>query len=243
MIVLTRDSAGNQAWRAQLERHGADVYELPCLETLAAAPNADIQEAFDRIHGFSWIIFPNPASVQYFMELANELGHGLRSFTGAWIAAHDHSTADVIKSLGLVVNFVPSRPDGAILGRELKKVKSRHVLVLRSTPGEHPAAPVLRSRASKVTELPVFQTRPVTTPDDDFHDHLRGGRVERIVFASPSAVVGFLHRVTDQVALELARLAPAVAIGTSTADALTQAGFRNVIVAEQPSVRTILQTA
>jgi uroporphyrinogen III methyltransferase/synthase len=243
VIVLTRDAAGNQAWRSQLERHGAGVYELPCLETLASTPTPEVQATFDRIHQFSWIIFPNPASVQYFMELANELGLGLRDFTGAWIATHDHGTADIVKSLGLVVNFVPSRPDGAILGRELKKVKSRHILVLRSSPGEHPATSVLRGRSSQVTELPVFQTRPVTAPDPDFHDHLRAGRVERIVFASPSSVVGFLHRVTDSVALELARLAPVIAIGKSTADALEQAGFRNVIVADQPSVRTILQMA
>jgi uroporphyrinogen III methyltransferase/synthase len=243
LIVLTRDTTGNQAWRAQLERHGAGIYELPCLETLASSPTPDIQAAFDRIHEFSWLVFPNPTSVQYFMELATELGHGLRSFTGAWIAAHDHGTADVIKSLGLVVNFVPSRPDGAILGRELKRVKSRHILVVRSTPGEHPATSILRGRSSQVTDLPVFQTRPVTTPDLDFHDLIRAGHIAHIVFASPSSVVGFLHRVTDQVALELARTAPVVAIGEATVEALTQAGFRNVIVAEQPSVRSILQTA
>lgn len=241
LVVLTRDSTGNAAWRAQLERHGLSIYELPCIETTAATPTPEIEQAFDHIKDYSWLIFTSPTGVRYFLELAATMGLPLRSIAGTWIATVGLQTADALRSLGLPVTFVPSRQTAATLARELKKVKSRQILFLRTGLGATEPVEILRSRSAKVTDLTIYQTLPVTDPDPGFNQLIRDGDIGRLIFASPSAVHGFTQRVGDPVVLELARNTPAVAIGPTTAQAATAAGFRRLHTAAKPSVSAIME--
>lgn len=240
LVVLTRHESGNAAWRPQLERHGLTIYELPCIETTVAEPTPEIEQAFERIKDYSWLIFTSPAGVSYFVELAAALGLPLRSIAGTWIAAVGHQTADTLRSLGLPVTFVPSRGTAATLARELKKVKSRHILFLRTSIGASDPIDILRSRSAKVTDLAVYQTVPITAPDPGFNQLLRDGDIGRLIFASPSAVHGFAQRVNDSVVFELALNLPTVAIGPTTAAAASEAGFRRLIAADKPSVSAIV---
>jgi uroporphyrinogen III methyltransferase/synthase len=238
LIVLTRDEQGNRIWRQQLEPHGAQVYELACVEHLPAELTVDIESALTRIKDYSWIIFTSPESVSYLVEHAAALGLGRRALTTAWIAAASPAAADVIKSLGLVVQFVPSRPDA--LGRELKRVKSRHHLVVRATPsGDEPAA-TLRRRSGQVTDLRLYQTLPLGVPDPGLRQLLLDGEVAQLVFDSSEAVAGFTYRVSDRNALGAARRIPAVAIGPGAAATLRHAGFVDVRPVSQATVRNLL---
>lgn len=241
LVVLTRDNSGNAAWRPQLERHGLSIYELPCIETAAAEPTPEIEQAFDHIKNFSWLIFTSPTGVRYFLELAATMGLPLRSIAGTWIAAVGLQTADALRSLGLPVTFVPSRQTAATLARELKKVKSRHILFLRTGIGAGEPVEILRSRSAKVTDLAVYQTIPLTDPDPGFNQLMRDGDIGRLIFASPSAVHGFTRRVSDPVVLELALETPAVAIGPTTASAASESGFRRLHTAQKPSVSAIME--
>jgi len=242
MVVLTRDEPGNAAWRRRLETHGLAIYELPCIVTAAADLTPNIEDTLSHIRDFNWLVFTSAAGVRYFLELMSGLGLPLRALTGAWIAAVGVQTADAIRSLGLPVTFTPSRGTAATLAQELKRVKSRRILFLRTSIGADEPIAILRGRSADVTDLPVYQTRPREDPDPGFYQLVRDRDISRLVFASPSAVQGFgLRLATEPVVLELAHELPVVAIGPTTAAAAEAAGFRQLHVAEQPSVSAILE--
>jgi uroporphyrinogen III methyltransferase/synthase len=240
LVVLTRDAQGNRVWRRQLEAYGAPVYELECVEYGPAPLNNDIESALSRIKQYAWIIFTSPESVTYLLDHAAELGIGPRAFTSAWIATSNIQTADVLKSLGLVVHFMPSRPDAATLARELKRVKSRDHLVLRSSPSAGEPADTLRQRSGRVTDLRLYTAQPLGTPDPGLRQLLVDGDIAQLVFDSSEAIAGFTYRVADPVALAHARRLPAVAIGPGAAATLRHAGFTDVRPVTQATVRSLI---
>ncbi|HEY2004613.1 MAG TPA: uroporphyrinogen-III synthase [Candidatus Saccharimonadia bacterium] len=241
LVVLTRDEAGNAVWRRQLEAHGLAIYGLPCIETAAAELTPDIERTFEHIRDYHWLVFSSAAGVRYFLELMSKLGLPLRALTGAWIAAVGTQTADAIRSLGLPVTFTPSRQTASTLAQELKRVKSRRILFLRTGIAADEPIAILRGRSADVTDLPIYQTLPREDPDPGFNQLVRDHEISHIVFASPSAVHGFGLRLADPIVLELAHDLPTVAIGPTTAQAAEQAGFRQLHVAARPSVSAILK--
>jgi uroporphyrinogen III methyltransferase/synthase len=242
--VLTRDDTSNRAWRRQLEHHGAHIYELPCVHHVTADPTEDIAAMLERLYEYHWIVFADALSAQHFLDLVSRAGIGLRPLTGAWIATSDHATADMLKSLGLVVSFIPSRPDSVTLGREIKRIKSRRILLPHAGPTTHTVlGDTLRRRSGDVSDLFVTRPAPRTDPDDSFMQLVRQKQVGQLVFASHSAVTGFIHRVSDPVTLELARELPAVAVGNTVRMALEQAYFRHIRHIDQPTAKAILGPA
>lgn len=240
-VVITRTSAGNQTWRPLLENKGRTVYDLPCIETTPTPLTPEIHDAFSRFGEFDWVIFTSAAGVQHFAQLAVDSGLNRRHLTSVWYAAVGPQTGDAIRSLGLGVAFTPSEANAATLARELKKVKSRRILLLHTSIAPPEAAQILRGRSATVTSLPIYRTTPIADPDAGFNQLLREGSVGHIVFASPSSVDGFTRRVADPVALELARDLPAIAIGESVAAELAAGGFRQIHISTRPSLEAVME--
>ena len=243
MIVLTRDEAGNAAWQRQFDAAGIETYNLPAIETSVSDITPEIEEALMHLGNYSWIIFPSPVAAQHFAELTAELGLPLRNVTKSWIATDSQNTADIIRAMKLVVAFVPSRPHPGVLAKELKRVKSRDILYLRTHHGPAETVDILRTRSARVTDLAVSQARPLIERDLGLGQLLRDGEITRLVFAQPASVEGFWNRVGESVALEVARGLPAVAIGDDVAQSLAAADFRDIRPVQTATVRTIAEAA
>jgi uroporphyrinogen III methyltransferase / synthase len=239
MIVLTRDEAGNAAWQRQFTAAGIETYNLPAVETTVADITPEVEEALMHLGEYSWIIVPGPTAAQHFAELTAELGLPLRNVTQSWIATDSQNTADIIRSMKLVVAFVPSRPHPGVLAKELKRVKSRNILYLRTHHGPAEAVDILRRRSARVTDLAVSQARPLTERDLGLGQLLRDGEITRLVFSQPASVAGFWQRVGESVALEIAQGLPAVAVGSDVADTLAASGFRDIRPVQSATVRAI----
>jgi uroporphyrinogen III methyltransferase/synthase len=224
-----------------MQSRGLKVYHLPCIEIQPTPLSPEIQDALEQFTAYQWAVFTSAAGVKRFAELAVEAGLDRRKLTAAWYAAVGNQTADALKFLGLVVKFTPSESNAATLARELKRVKSRQILLLRTSIAPPEAADILRRRGAHVIDLPIYQTLPVTEPDPGFTQLLREGSVSGLVFASPSAVTGFVQRLSDPVALELARDIPSAAIGPTVAATLSGHDFRAVRTAPRPSLEAALE--
>ncbi len=107
--------------------------------------------------------------------------------------------------------------------------------MLRTNIASDTLARTLRRRGAEVTELPIYQTRLREDADPAFSQLLQAGGAHYLVFASPSAVHGFIRRITHD-DLRRAKSLPAVAIGPSVAAALEQMGFSSIHQAAQPNV-------
>jgi uroporphyrinogen III methyltransferase/synthase len=238
VVVITRDPRGYAQWRPALESRNFRVYESACIKTVPTELDETSVAILGDIKTFDWIVFTSATAIRAFASLASQGGVSSRTLTSIRMAAVGDQTADQIKALGFVVSFTPSRPDARTLGKELKPVKNLRLLLPRAVVTPMELTDILTGRSAEVIDMPVYETIPVTDEDTQLDQLLLDQSVKAVIFASPSAVTGFLAR-TMAVPGSITKTVPVVAIGRSTADALASAGFTNIHTSDAPTIESI----
>ena len=136
-ILLTRPKELISGMAARLRKMGAEVLEMPAIETVPIEPNPLLEDCFTD--GFDdclkkdpdescdpgktpgkidWIVFTSPAGVRIFMEwfLAD---HDIRALAGIRFAVIGEGSAKKLRQYGIRHDFMPTVYDGETLGREL----------------------------------------------------------------------------------------------------------------------------
>jgi len=174
------------------------------------------------------IAFTSVRGVERFFALAQAAGDDLREAT---IFAGGPATADAVRAHGCACVVPADGSGGAALARAVLAASPRPTAVLFACAEERHGAfeAELRQHAVDVHALPVYRlvpVAPVAAPPLD-------GRA--IVFTSPSAVRAFAARAHDA-------KARCIAIGPTTAAALTAAGLRCSAVAATPTAADLIPT-
>jgi uroporphyrinogen III methyltransferase / synthase len=237
-IVLTRAPEESAELARALESLGAEVILLP---TVAFAPPEDWQkldEQLRRLDAFDAILFLSKNAVRYIFERCAQLGIKCEMVESPnrFIAAVGPATAQALTEKGLRVNYVAKNQTGESLVRELREsLVGRRVLLPRSDRGDDRVPTALREIGATVTEVIAYRTAAPAALDPAILVRVRGGEVDAVVFASPSA----FHNLRDSVgSADTARLSARtqfVAIGPTTAAAIRESGSRVAIEAEEAS--------
>lgn len=236
--MLTRTAANNRTWAAYLSKFGVRTYSLPTIVTKQANPTPELEQILRHLEQFDWLIFTSAAGVRHTHTLLKRLGVSLTNAKRPAVATIGDQTATEAEQAGWRVASLPSQAEAITLAKELAPVEGKSILILRADIATEQLPAMLRSRGGTVTDLVVYQTQLRTDPDPTFSQLLQEGRIRCITFASPSAVHGFTQRVLPN-DLHLARVLPVIAIGSTTALALEQAGFSQMRVASHPSIQAI----
>lgn len=236
LIALTRDASGNQAWQPHLVALGARVYSLPTIETAPLPLSPDVANVARNLNRFDWLVLTSAASLRYLLEQAS--GSGGPPLGSVKLAVIGPATAAAARQAELRVAFQPSHADSKTLARELDILPSGRVVWPHSTRAPQDLARILRSRGAEITEIPLYETRALETPDPEMNRLLQEKAVGCLVFASPSAAEGFGRRVSGE-SFRLAQTVPALAAGRGIAERLMQAGFTCVHTSDQPSISGI----
>ena len=241
LIVLTRTDAGNRAWTAHLARRGAKTYSFPAIGASKSPLTPELEQALCRLAQFDWLILPSATGVRFAVATLAELGIDLTHWPVPRIAVIGKQSAATAHQAGLMVSLRPSQANSTALANELPDVTGRHILTLRSDIAPGGLVTTLRRRGADVTDLTVYQTHLRTEPDPIFSHLLKENEVRFLVFASPSAVRGFIRRLTTS-ELKLAKNLSSISIGPSVTATLQQSGFSQVHQAAQPSIESVHQT-
>jgi uroporphyrinogen-III synthase len=236
--VLTRDSRANRRWSHLLRTYGLSPYSFPCISTIPATLTPDITSTLRNLSFFDWIIFTSAAGVRHFMSLSTAQGTPFEVSALPKIAGVGKRTAEEIKKLGRVTDFIPQTQNADTLATTLKNVAGKRLLIIQGSRTSSQPAQILTNRLAQVTTLPLYETRLNSRHSPKLESLIATKQVGHIVFASPSAVQGFVSRLTPP-SLATVLALPALAIGTTTAQGLRQAGFRDVRVALEPTPAAI----
>ncbi|MBN2719963.1 MAG: uroporphyrinogen-III synthase, partial [Proteobacteria bacterium] len=134
---------------------------------------------------------------------------------------------------GGVVSGVPAKFTARSLADMLgARLEGTSFLILRPERTETDFAGLLRVRGAKVREVILYRTTTEQAGSEDLVRLLEKGDPGAILFASPSAVRGFLSMGGSG---DAARSLPAICIGPVTAKAAVMAGFQRVL---SPEVHT-----
>ena len=123
-ILLTRPKELISEMAVRLRKAGAEVLEMPAIETVPIEPNPALDRKMAELRAGDkrpdWIIFTSPSGVRIFMErLLSE--QDIRVLAGIKIAVIGEGSAKKLRTYGIRADFMPSVYDGETLGRELAR--------------------------------------------------------------------------------------------------------------------------
>jgi uroporphyrinogen III methyltransferase/synthase len=228
-ILVTRAEDQAQPLIERIRQLGGDPVQFP---TIGFAPLEDfgtLDAALERADRFNWIVFTSANGVRFVAERMQERGQGVQTLSGGRVAAIGPATARALESLGIRVDFVPTRFLGEQIATELPIEPGQSALLLRADIASDVLARRLIERGVLVTNVNAYRTvRPETGRQRETPDL---SSIDAVTFTSSSTVRNF-NEILDGRRDALAH-AEVFCIGPVTADTARELGWRVDAVAEE----------
>jgi uroporphyrinogen-III synthase len=220
-VLVTGSESQAEPLMRELKAHGAAPQRMQTISIEPLADTAPVERAVDRaVAGeVDWVVLTSPNAVPPLTAALK--GRSI----DAKIAVVGVRTADVLERHGISADLSAGGPGAEQLIAEMTStgISGTQILCLLSEKARPVLATGLRVAGASVEVVPAYRNVPVTAMDAGSRGLIRGGRVDAITFASPSAVESF-RRLTGP---DLPALSGAAffAIGPTTADALRESGL------------------
>ncbi len=237
MVVRPRAQAVETA-RA-LADLGAEALIAPVIRIEFVADSPAMAAAVGQLPQTDWVVFTSVHGVDALMACIARAGGDARMFGGVRIAAVGPATAARLAARGLAADLVPDRyltealPE-ALAGRGT--LAGRRIMLPRSEIAASALADALRACGAAVTEVAAYRVLPGEPLDEALLERLEQGRVDLVLFASPSEVDGFIAAVPSERREGTLPRITAAAIGPVTERALRAAGFAVALSASEHSM-------
>lgn len=237
-VLITRPRNQADSFANALADAGFDPIFFPVIEIRPFEENVALDRAIEKLNCYDWIVFtsvngvdaffkrlPSPPSSLPFRERGAE--------GGVRVAAIGPKTAQSLASRGVTPDFVPDEYVAEAILPGLGDLRGRWVLLPRAEVARKALPEAIVAAGGVAHEIAVYQTLPAEI-DQDGLAALKSG-VDAVTFTSPSTVENLVE-IVRQVGLDPLRLPgnPQIAcIGPITQKAAEEAGFMDVIVAEE----------
>ena len=241
LVPLTKDDVGPLAER--LHDLGASVTEVP---TISVEPPRTPQQMERSIHGlvsgrYEWIAFTSPNAVRAVHERFLEYGLDARSFAGLKIAAIGQNTVDALLDWGLRPDLVPAgeQTTASLLDEwptfdELIDPINR-VFLPRADIATETLAEGLVKLGWEVDDVTAYRTVRAAPPAASVRDAIKSGGFDAVLFTSSSTVRNLVGIAGKPHATTVV-----ACIGPQTAKTAEEHGLRVDVLAEQPTVDSLL---
>jgi porphobilinogen synthase len=219
-VLVTRPAGAGDPLVAELQARGYRVSAVPTVVTRPLAVS------WPDLAGFDWVVMTSSAGTEALPAIPS----------GPRWAAVGESTARALTARGVAVDLVPAQANGAALAAALPDPAGKRVLLVRASLADPDLPAGLRARGALVEEVMAYET--VEGPAEStgmLRDALGDGDVAAVVFASGSAVRGFVKLGGDT------RL-PAITIGPRTSAVARDQGFQVIAEAGAPDVAELAAT-
>lgn len=238
-VVVTRAEERDGPLSSELRRLGLPVLVWAAVRVLPT-DTTDLNQALSRADSFDWMIFSSRHSVAAVTARLSSPPSHVR------VAAVGRATAAVLKRHGWPVDLLAAEPGAAGLvaafaasgcapgARILHPASSRVLPTLASG---------LTQLGANVTTVEAYRTVSGAALDlEDCRSWIAREAVGAVTFASPSAVTELESALGKEDFARLLGTAPAVAIGPTTARALTERGYAPTL-AESATLQGLARTS
>ncbi len=242
-IIITRAELQSGELFEELTARGATVRLLPLISFAAPQDYAPMDAALSSIDAFDWVIFTSSKAVQALERRGEELGRSLNALAKLpSAAAVGPTTSGAAEAAGFSVEYVAAEHSGAGLARELRaELRGRKVLLPRSDRANPDLPAALRKCGALVTEVVAYRNLPPSGTDREKVEECLKDGVDGILFYSPSAVQNFFELLgSERMGSFLGRVLM-VAIGPTTANALSGAGIQRIARAADTTTKAVVE--
>ena len=256
-ILLMRPRHLIREFAGRLREKGAEVLEVPLIETRMIEPNPQLEAAFDSVSQYQWIVFTSPSGVRLFFEALAAHRQDLRSLMHCRIAVIGEGSRRELEKHGFIADFMPETYTGEALGRELcvylqnrigerqaeqedkrtgaenaDRAGNLRILIPRAKEGNPELVSYLKEFV--VEDLPLYETVPLDSGILNLKELVQKGEITTAVFTSASMVRSFVRQMEGT---ELTGVR-AACIGKQTAAAAEAAGMQ-IFIAEQAKLESL----
>lgn len=246
-ILITRPRQNGSRLSDRLRSLGAQVIELPAIDTKTITPNPELERAmkdFGHTAREEWLVFTSPIGVRVFFEQMAEFKMDMRQLfrcpAEVKIAAIGAATEKELAQHGLFADLVPEVYCAASLGRKLAEAAGREsrVTVVRASAGSEELLPPLAEAGIKAVDIPLYETVYETHEQirEKIQSLFENGEIDAVTFTSASTVKGFVNAVGD---LDYKKI-QAVCIGEQTAAEAEKYGMQ-IHVSQKASIDSMVE--
>ena len=237
-VVVTRSEARDGPLSTELRNLGLPVLLWPAV-TVEMAETGPLEAALADITSFQWIVFASRHAVAAVTDLMATPPLGVR------IAAVGQATAQVLRQRGWPVDLLPTEANAAALVDAFAAapaVEGARILFPASSRALPTIAAGLKQLGANVTQVEAYRTESSNALDvENCRTWIARGTIGAVTFASPSAVDELEHALGKDDFDRLLSAAAAVAIGPTTARALTDRGHTPAL-AESATLQGLAHT-
>lgn len=194
-VVVTRPAEMIADMSERLRALGAEVLELPTIETVAIKENKVLETSLKNIADYEWIVFTSQVGVRIFFEefLENEID--IRALSNAKFAVIGEGTRNALKEYGIIADLMPEVYDGETLGHLLagENICGKNILIPRARKGNKNLVPILEAAGANVEDVPLYDTVYKKDSVVNLREELEKNSVDSVVFTSGSTVEGFVE--------------------------------------------------
>ncbi len=238
-IAVTRTRVGASKLSGVLRQLGAIVLEIPLIRFAETADEPALHRQLQMLAKFDWLLLSSNQAVEALFLHLNKLGLDARALASLKIGAVGPSTAQSLLERGIRADFVPTQFGAKHLGAELPLKHDEKVLHLSSQIAEAELEQALAKRGFKYTRAELYRTEPTTLTPTQVQQ-LRQAEVITLASGSAARHLAALAAELNLTELNLTELKVA-AMGPQTASAASAVGFKQVVVAENPSLEALAE--
>ncbi len=244
-IIITRSKDQSAGFTKRLEMLGADVVEIPTIKTVPVDDYSRLDAAIQNMSRdeqrkahYDWIIFTSANGVDYFMDRLHEQGKDFRVLSGALLAAVGPATAQRLRDLGLMVDFIPKDfvAEGLIAYFLTTDMHGRRVLLPTAKVTRDVLQSELLTMGAEVEQVPCYETIPDTSRLEILRKVLADSRLDVVTFTSSSTVKNFMKMLDDNGLNGAISNIKIVCIGPVTAKTAQELGLEVDAVAEKSTI-------
>ena len=197
---MTRPKEAASSMAAKLRKLGAEVLELPAIQTTAKKENTALFTAFSHLQTYDWIAFTSPKGVKVFFEEMQKAKVDARKLGNAKFAVVGTGTQKALQERGFFADVMPKLFDGVTLGKMLceKCSGTEKILLPRAEIGSQEIIEELKKKAGiTIDDIGIYETLYEKSEIIDEKKEFEAGSIDCAVFTSASTVKGFVEAVPE----------------------------------------------
>lgn len=191
-VLVTRTRQQASALADLLRREGAIPVELPTLELVRVATDADLEARAARLDrcDYDWALFTSVNAVDHVFAFLERSGRDARVFAGCRVVSLGSATSSALQLHGIRPDLVASEfsSDGLLDAFRDIDMQGAKVLLPRAEGGSPALIAGLNHRGAEVDELVLYDAQPPSTADPEVVHLVRQRKIDAATFASSSSV-------------------------------------------------------
>ncbi len=237
VVVTTQPADQAREMLRLLSQQGFQAYNLPMIKTQTRKISDDQINAVTQPGQYQLLVFTSKKGVRGLFENLMQRKASYALAPGLKTAVVGPGTHSELKNYGLEADYINPGKTAEDLAAFLqeKAIQPGHKVLLALGNNAPDFLQENLGPKASVQRINVYKTIPLPVTDVKTERLIREQKADLCIFTSPSGFHNFLHIFGQTNKLKLA------AIGSTTADAIREAGYDPTVIANSPSAQSLVQ--